>query len=74
MKKILSIVLVLAMAFSMCMVTGCGKDDSSETSSDLQYVKDNGKLVVGITEFAPIQAPLLIVIGLQMMTCKSSKS
>ena len=54
MKKILSIVLVLAMAFSMCMVTGCGKDDSSETSSDLQYVKDNGKLVVGITEFAPM--------------------
>lgn len=54
MKKILSIVLVLAMAFSICMVTGCGKDDSAETSSDLQYIQDKGTLVVGITEFAPM--------------------
>ena len=54
MKKILSIVLVLAMAFSICMVTGCGKDDSTETSSDLQYIQDKGTLVVGITEFAPM--------------------
>lgn len=54
MKKILSIVLVLAMAFSICMVTGCSKDDSTETSSDLQYIQDKGTLVVGITEFAPM--------------------
>lgn len=54
MKKILSIVLVLAMAFSICMVTGCGKDDSAETSSDLQYIQDKGTLVVGITDFAPM--------------------
>ena len=54
MKKILSIVLVLAMAFSICMVTGCGKDDSTEASSDLQYIQDKGTLVVGITEFAPM--------------------
>ena len=54
MKKLLSIVLILAMAFSICMVTGCGKDDSSETASDLQYIQDKGTLVVGITEFAPM--------------------
>ena len=54
MKKILSIVLVLAMAFSICMVTGCGKDDPTEKSSDLQYIQDKGTLVVGITEFAPM--------------------
>ena len=36
------------------MVTGCGKDDSTETSSDLQYIQDKGTLVVGITEFAPM--------------------
>ena len=54
MKKILSIVLVLAMAFSICMVTGWGKDDSTEPSSELQYIQDKGTLVVGITEFAPM--------------------
>lgn len=54
MKKILSIVLVLAMAFSMCMVTGCGSNDSDEATSDLQYIKDKGTLVVGITEFDPM--------------------
>ena len=54
MKKILSIVLILAMAFSICMVTGCGKDDSPETASDLHYIQDKGTLVVGITDFAPM--------------------
>ena len=48
MKKILSLVLVLAMGLSMAACTG------SKSKSDLEYVKDKGTLVVGITEFAPM--------------------
>lgn len=48
MKKILAIVLVLLMAAA---VVGCS---SNETKSDLEYVKKNGKLIVGITDFAPM--------------------
>ena len=48
MKKIISLVLVLAMGLSMAACTG------SKSKSDLEYVKDKGTLVVGITEFAPM--------------------
>lgn len=45
---------VLAMAAVMAVVslTGCGS--KSESASDMDYVKANGKLVVGITDFAPM--------------------
>lgn len=52
MKKILAVVLTLVMGLSMAACTksaGAGASDS-----DMQYVKDKGKLVVGITEFAPM--------------------
>lgn len=48
MKKILVLVLALVMGLSMVACTG------SKSGSDLEYVKEKGKLVVGITEFAPM--------------------
>ena len=62
MKKILSMVLALAL---MCSIfTACGsKEDAKKedtgskketVASDLEYVKENGKLVVGITDFEPM--------------------
>lgn len=47
MKKILVFVLAMVMGISMM---GC----ASGSKSDLEYVKEKGKLVVGITEFAPM--------------------
>ena len=48
MKKMLCLLLALLM-MATCLA-GCG----SSESSDLAYVKKNGKLVVGITEYAPM--------------------
>ena len=50
MKKILAFAMTAMMALSM---VGCGNSKSS-ADSDLAYVKSNGKLVVGITDFAPM--------------------
>ena len=49
-KKILAMVMAVAMVMSM---TGCGKSASS-ADSDLSYIKDKGTLIVGITDFAPM--------------------
>lgn len=64
-KKLLA--LLLAGAMSASLLTGCGGgnteststtddtgDTSAETTSDLAYVQDKGTLVVGITEFEPM--------------------
>ena len=51
MKKILSIVLA-AMMMALCFV-GCAQKDK-EFDSDMAYVKDKGVLLVGITDFAPM--------------------
>ena len=48
MKKILAIVLAALMMFSL--LTSCNK----ETKSDLQAVKDAGKLVIGVTVYSPM--------------------
>jgi len=47
MKKILVALLALVMAFSMLTA-------SAEGASDKQYVIDKGVLVVGITDFEPM--------------------
>lgn len=47
MKKLLALVLTLCML--LCFA-GCGDADKS----DLEYIEDKGTLVVGITEFAPM--------------------
>ena len=54
MKKLLSLLLVAAMGLSL---VGCGGSDNgskSESKSDLEYVKNKGTLVVGVTDFAPM--------------------
>ena len=59
MKKILVLMLTVIMAFSMAACQS-PKDDSKEASSsssqdsDVAYVKDKGTLVVGITDFEPM--------------------
>lgn len=55
MKKFLS--LILAAFLCVLALGGCSKtgdENGSTDNSDLQYVKDKGTLVVGITEFEPM--------------------
>ena len=64
MKKLVALMLVGAM--TAAMVTGCGssadtsasadaaEDTAADAESDLAYVKEKGTLVVGITEFEPM--------------------
>lgn len=57
MKKILS--LILAMTMMCALFTACGKDDSKKAADgsaagDLEYIKEKGTLVVGITDFEPM--------------------
>lgn len=49
MKKLLALILTLVMVFTV--FAGCGKKDDV---ADSKYVADKGKLVVGITDFAPM--------------------
>ena len=64
-KKLLA--LLMAGAMSVSMLSGCGgsaaktddsnadaADTSASAESDMDYVKSKGKLVVGITDFAPM--------------------
>lgn len=54
MKKYISMVLVAVMALTtMILMTGCGSDSSSDMK-DSEYVADQGKLIVGITDFEPM--------------------
>lgn len=50
MKKLLAVVLSVTMILSL---VACGKK-AQESESDLAYIKDKGTLVVGITDFAPM--------------------
>ena len=53
MKKFITVSLSLAMAFSLA---ACGGSDKSagKDQTDMEYVKEKGTLVVGITEFEPM--------------------
>ncbi len=51
MKKFIALLLVVILAFSM---VGCGNNSSTENESDLSYIQSKGVLVVGITEFEPL--------------------
>ena len=53
MKKILAVILSLAMLLALAACGGSGAGDAAD-ESDLAYVKDKGTLVVGITEFEPM--------------------
>lgn len=48
-KKILAVVLAVLMV-ALCF-SACGKE---KEQSDMEYVKEKGKLIVGITDFAPM--------------------
>ena len=48
MKKLIAV--ILALVLTLCL-TACGSD---EPASDLEYITNNGKIVVGITDFAPM--------------------
>lgn len=50
-KKLLALALSLAMIAS---ITGCGTEKAKASDSDLAYVQDKGTLVVGITDFEPM--------------------
>ena len=49
MKKFIALVLTLVLMVS-CFA-GCSKNDNA---SDLAYIQQKGKLVVGITDYAPM--------------------
>lgn len=51
MKKILSMLLALVMVFALC---ACGQSAAPAADSDLAYVQGKGTLIVGITDFAPM--------------------
>lgn len=59
-RKVLSVLLCAGMAVSM--MAGCGSDKGADSDasadqgsqSDMEYVKDKGTLVVGITNFEPM--------------------
>ena len=44
--------MIMVMAFGVFALTGCG--DSEESADDLAYVQDKGTLIVGITDFEPM--------------------
>ena len=50
MKKLMCMVLALAMVFALC---ACGSA-SKDAASDSEYVKEKGTLIVGITDFEPM--------------------
>lgn len=56
MKKVLA--LMMAVMLLCCGLAGCGSagDNSSDAAptTDMQYVKDKGTLIIGITDFAPM--------------------
>ncbi len=52
MKRFLAVVLALALAaFGL---VGCGKAKEISSSTDMEYVKEKGTLIVGITSFEPM--------------------
>ncbi len=51
MKKFLSLIL----AGIMCMgIASCGGGNSEKATDDYTYVKDNGKMIIGYTDYAPM--------------------
>ena len=74
-KKLLA--LLMAGAMSVSMLSGCGgsaaktddssadaTDTSASAESDVDYVKSNGKLVIGITDFAQDQLGEILFVDL----------
>ena len=54
MKKAAALLLALTFAFAMAACGSKSADDGKKDQTDLEYVKDKGTLVVGITDFEPM--------------------
>ncbi len=54
MKKIIVLILALATVFCLAACSSSEKENTTSEPSDKQYVQDKGTLVVGITDFAPM--------------------
>ena len=55
MKKITKFVAVLlSVLFVASCFAACSKSQTAETSSDLEYIKNKGTMVIGITEYEPM--------------------
>ena len=64
MKKIISAALALTLALSLTACAGGGEKNTPAADSDMAYVKNNGKLIVGITDFAQSELGDLVFINL----------
>ena len=53
MKKLLALLLALCMCLALAACSNDSKDDDT-AQSDLEYVQEKGTLIVGITEFEPM--------------------
>lgn len=56
MKKKIAFILAIVMVFTAFAFAGCSKADNGTKAeaTDLDYIKEKGTLVVGITDFAPM--------------------
>lgn len=55
MKKFAKVLaLVMAAAMMVSVLAGCAGNSDKEFATDSEYIKDKGTLVVGITDFAPM--------------------
>lgn len=53
-KKILAIVMSIVLVFGIvCAFAACG-NDTKKTDSDIEYIKEKGTMVIGITDYAPM--------------------
>lgn len=60
-RRVLSAFLCTVLAASM--LAGCGSKPGSDSESDMEYVKDKGSLIVGITNFEPMDYRMKMVNG-----------
>ena len=53
-KKIALLLAIVTLVASMFAFAGCSKNEATAEKTDLDYIKEKGTLVVGITDFAPM--------------------
>ncbi len=54
MKKLIALIMAMTMMFSLTACGGNKDANAGASQTDMEYVKEKGTLVVGITEFAPM--------------------
>ena len=53
-KRVFAVMMAVVLVFAMTACGGDDKKDEGKTDSDKAYVQEKGKLVVGITDYAPM--------------------